>query len=189
MQNNTLTSSSLTLKCLSLNAKGLNLPEKKSQVMTSLTKHKAHFIYLQETNFRSDSIPKLSNHMYNSAFHSTNPDSKTKGVSILVSKHADFQLCDSLIDLGGRFIFLKGTYASKPITLANIYCPNEHHVTFFRNTCDLLSSFQKGLVLLGGDFNVLLNPVLDSSSGTSNLPYRALRQIKLEFQKLTLRDA
>lgn len=154
MQSKSLTSTSLTLKCISLNAKGLNLPEKRTQVLSSLTKHKAHFIYLQETHFRSDSIPKLSNHVYQSAFHATNPISKTKAVSILISKHAYFHLLDSLVDPDGRFVFLKGTYASKPITLANIYCPNEHHVTFFRKTCKLLLSFQQGLVLLGGDFNV-----------------------------------
>lgn len=158
-------------------------------MLSSLTKHKAHFIYLQETHFHSDSVAKLSNHIYQSAFHATNPASKTKGVSLLVSKHADFHLLDSLVDPDGRFIFLKGMYASKPITLANIYCPNEHHVTFFRKTCELLSSFQQGMVLLGGDFNVPLNPILDSSSGTSNLPYKALCQIKMELQNLTLHDA
>lgn len=128
---------SLTLKCLSLNAKGLNLPEKWSQVLSSLSKHKAHFIFLQETDFRSDAIPKLSNHIYRTAIHATNPDSKTKGVSILISKHANFQLSDSLIDPEGRYIFLKGSYASKPITLANLYCPNDHQIAFFRKICDL----------------------------------------------------
>lgn len=183
------TNSPLTLKCISLNVKGLNLPEKRSKVLSSLSKHGAHFIYLQETHFRSDAIPKLSNHIYNSAIHATNPDGKTKGVSILIAKHANLHLEDSLIDPEGRFIFLKDTYTSKPITLANIYSPNEHQVSFFRKTCDLLASFQKGLVLLGGDFNVPLNPLLDSSTGTSALPYKALRQIKLQLQSLTLHDA
>lgn len=180
--------SSLTLKCLSLNVKGLNLPEKRSQVLSSLTTHRAHFIFLQETHFRSDAIPKLSNHIYRTAFHSTNPESKTKGVSILVSKNANFQISDSLVDPDGRYIFLKGSYASTPITLANIYCPNDHQVSFFRKTCDLLTSFKSGIVLLGGDFNVPLNPLLDSSTGTSTLTYKAIRQINLQLQSLTLHD-
>lgn len=179
---------SLTMKCVSLNVKGLNLPEKRSQILNSLTKHKAQIIFLQETHFRSDAVPKLSNHIYRTALHSTNPVAKTKGVSILISRHANFHQTDSLIDPEARYIFIKGTYVSKPITLANIYCPNEHHVSFFRKICDLLSTFQSGLVLLGGDFNAPLNPVLDSSSGASTLPYRALRQIKMQLQNLTLHD-
>lgn len=179
----------LSLKCLSLNVKGLNIPEKRTQVLSALTKHKAHFLLLQETHFCAKHIPKLSNHLYKHALHSTNPTAKTKGVSILISKHADFQLKDSLIDQEGRYIFIKGTYALKPITIANVYCPNDHQVTFFRQICDLLSTFQEGILLLGGDFNVPLNPNLDSSTGTSALPYRALRQIKLQLQNLTLHDS
>ena len=140
----------LSLKCLSLNVKGLNQPEKRSQVLSSLTKHKAQFIFLQKTHFRSDAIPKLSNHIYQTALHATNSSSKTKGVSILVSKHANFQLSDSLIDPEGRFVFLKGSYESRPVTLANIYCPNERQVAFYKSTCDLLASFQSGILLLGG---------------------------------------
>lgn len=70
--------------------------------------------------------------------------------------------------------------------LANIYCPNEHQVTFYRSVCDRLASFQEGLVLLGGDFNVPLNPILDSSSGTFALTYKALCRIKIQLQSLTL---
>lgn len=122
--------------------------------MSSLTKHRAHFIFLQETHFSSDAVLKLSNHIYCLDYHATNPEAKTKGVSILISKHANFHLSESLIDPEGRFIFLKGSDASKPITLANIYCPNDHQVAFYRKICDLLASFQKELVLLGGNFNV-----------------------------------
>lgn len=168
--------------------KVLTYRKRYSQVLSSLTKQKAQFIFLQETHFRSNSIPKISNHIYQTAFHSTNPIAKTKGVSILVSKQAPFQLSDSLLDPEGRFVFIKGTYASKPITLANIYAPNEHQVSFFRKIGDLLTSFKEGIVLLGGDFNVPLNPNLDTSSGTSMLSYRALRQIKLELQGLALHD-
>lgn len=43
--------------------------------------------------------------------------------------------------------------------------------------------------MLGGDFNVPLHPILDSSTGTSTLTYRALRQIKTQLHKLALHDA
>lgn len=72
-----------------------------------------------------------------------------------------------MVDPGGRYIIIKGKYASKPITLANMYCPNKHQISFFRKTCDLLSSFLEGIVILGGDFNVPLNPALDTSTGTT----------------------
>lgn len=155
-------------------------------MLSALTKHKAHFLLLQETHFRPK--PKLTNHIHRSAIHATNPNSKTKGVSILVSKHIDFQLSNSLVDPEGRYLFLKGTYASKPISLANVYCPNVHQVSFFRKVYDLLSTFQEGIVLLGGEFNAPLNPTVDSSTGTTALPYWAVHQIKLQLQGLSLHD-
>lgn len=102
----------VSLKCISLNVKGLNLPEKRSQVLLALTKHKAHFLLLQETHFKSNAIPKLANHVYKQAVHAIYPESKTKGVSILIAKHADFQMMDTIIDPEGRYEFVKGTYAS-----------------------------------------------------------------------------
>lgn len=49
-----------------------------------------------------------------------------------------------------------------------------------------LSTFQTGMLILGGD--IPLDPLLDTSTGTSSLPYRALGQIKLSIQNLLLHD-
>lgn len=86
------------MKCMLLNAKGFNLTEKKSQVISTFAGHKGQIIFLQETHFRSDSTPKLTNHIYRTVLHSTNPNAKMKGVSILISKHANLHISDSLID-------------------------------------------------------------------------------------------
>lgn len=85
-------------------------------------------------------------------------------------------------------MFLKGTLHNKPITLANIYAPNKQQVTFFRETLQSLTEFYSGVLVVGGDFNVALNPQQDSSTGTTSLPYRVLRAIKKQLQELTLHD-
>lgn len=84
--------------------------------------------------------------------------------------------------------FLKEKLAPTPITIANIYAPNTKQVAFFRQIGDLLTSFPRGILILGGDFNIPLNPILDTSNGTSTLPYRSLKQIKLQLQGLMLHD-
>lgn len=61
-------------------------------------------------------------------------------------------------------------------TLANIYFPNTKQVTFICDITTNLTSFQTGL---GGDFNLPMDPLLDTSTGMSALTYRALRNIKL----------
>lgn len=176
-------------KIISLNARGLNLPEKRSQVLLSLHRNKADIVFLQETHFKTNSIPKLSNQRFPIALHATNHEAKTKGVSILIAKQCQFQITDTYVDGEARFIFVKGILHGKRVTLANIYAPNAGQVVFFRATLQKLSSFQEGLLILGGDFNVFLNPLLDTSTGTSTMPYKALRAIKKKLQELSLHDA
>lgn len=138
------------VKLYSSNIRGLNTPEKRSQLLLLLQKAKADVIFLQETHFRSDSIPKLSNSYYNTVYHATNKDSKSKGVSILISKNCPIQIHDTLIDTNACYIFLKGKLHNKPVTLANLYAPNKEQVPFFRDTLQNLTTFSKGLLVVGG---------------------------------------
>lgn len=108
-------------------------------------------------------------------YHATCAESKTKGVAILMAKLFAFCLTDQLVDPEGRFLFLKGLWKDKPVTLANIYCPNSKQASFLKDTLLKLTSFKAGLVTLGGDLNMALNPLLDTSTGTSSLPFSSLQ--------------
>lgn len=129
-------------------------------------------------------FPILTNRDYPKVYHATNKLAKTKGVPILLSKHLPIEISDSLTDEDGCYLFIKGSIWNRPITVANIYSPNTAQVSFFRGISMTLTSFQSGILILGGDFNVALNPFEDTSSGTSSLPYKALRQIKIQLQDL-----
>lgn len=66
--------------------------------------------------------------------------------------------------------------------LANVYVPNSKQALFYRSTLKILSDFQEGIFILGGDFNVPLNPIQDTSTGTSSIFYGVLRNIKTQLQ-------
>lgn len=44
------------------------------------------------------------------------------------------------------------------------------------------------MTILGGDFNIPLNPLTDTSSGTTSVPYRALKNIKRNLTSMALQD-
>lgn len=111
-----------------------------------------------------------------------------KGVSILLSKHTTFSTEHQLVDPEGRYIFLKGNIDGKPVQLANVYFPNKSHITFCQLIIDELKSFAEGCILLGGDFNIPLNPIQDASSGKSCIAYRILTKIKKLLKSMTLID-
>lgn len=130
-----------TLKVVSLNFKGLNISEKRSQVLAMMRNLKAVVVFLQEMHFHTDSTPKLYNHFYPTFYHATNPLSKTKGVSIRLSKRLNWQLTDSLIDAEGHYVFISESLQGRPVTLANVYSPNAAQVRFFRKIAQLLAGF------------------------------------------------
>lgn len=178
-----------SLKIWSHNIKGVNIPEKRSHLLRTLRQNNVNIAFLQETHFRSDNIPKLHDRKYTQVFHATVHDSKTKGVSILISRDTKIKINDNIVDPEGRYIFLKGTLGSRPITLANVYFPNKGQAPFMYTVCKALEKFTHGLLILGGDFNTTLNPLIDSSSGTSNIPFRTIKRMKGDLINLTLHDS
>lgn len=129
------------LTVISHNVRGLNIPEKQNTLLRELEKGRPSFVFLQETHFRTNHIPRLTDHYFTEVHHATNNTSKSKGVSILVSKDAKFELTDKLVDPGGRIIFLKRLCHRVTLTLANVYFPNTAQLTFCQKMIVELTGF------------------------------------------------
>lgn len=182
-------SAPLSLKVYSLNAKGLNIPEKQCSVLTEARRQRAQVVFLQETHFKSGSTPCLSNSRIPEVYHAFCADSKMKGVSIVLTKSFTFRLMGQMLDPEGIFLFLKGIWKDRPVKLANIYCPNSKQVTFLKETLLQLTTLVSiRLTYSGGVFNMALDSLLYTSTGTSSLPFSILRQAKLALASLTLHN-
>lgn len=159
-----------SIRVTSLNAKGLNTPEKRRILLHDLKKSHADVAFIQETHFKNDRLPLLQNRSFPRAYHSTNPTSKSRGVSILISDRLPWQSQEVSADPEGRYLFLKGLIGGIQLTLATLLAPNVHQDRFLRQTLDKLMEYREGLLILGGDFNVPLIPSLDTSTGSSSVP-------------------
>lgn len=178
----------IPMNIFSLNVKGLNQAEKRSQLFRDPTLKKSHIIMLQETHFRTGQIPKLTVKNFPLHFHATNPDSKTKGVSVLLHKDCDFKLEATEVDPLGRYLFVKGSIQETPVTIANLYCPNIAQLTFLTRTLLKLQNFTSGILIVGTDLNCTLNPLLDTSDKKSHLPQTTIRAIQKRLDSLQLVD-
>lgn len=94
---------------ISHNVRGLNIPQKSTQLLRHLRRENPAFVFFQETHFKANFIPKLTDNYFTKAYHAANTESKTKGVPILIGKSSGFELTQQLADPGGRFLLLKGT--------------------------------------------------------------------------------
>lgn len=178
-----------SLKVMSLNIKGLNTPEKRALLLQELKKQHVDIAMLQETHFRTDAIPKLQNKVYTEHYQATNAVSKSKGVSILLHRNCKFELEEQIRDSEGRFLFLKGKLANKKVTLVNVYAPNQSQLAFLTRTLNKLRDFAVGMIIMGGDLNCVLNPLIDASNGKSALPQTTIRSVQKKLDAMHLVDS
>lgn len=157
--------------------------EKRSRLLADIHAHKAHVIFLQETHFQTGHVHNLRNRRFSQPYQATCQSSKSKGVSILFS-HTPFRLEDMLRDPEGRFLFLKGKIGEAKFTFATIYSPNVGHAEFLEKSCSSFATFTSGTLVLGGDFNIHLLLLLDSLTGSTSIPYKALRRMKSDLISL-----
>lgn len=70
--------------------------------------------------------------------------------------------------------------------MANLYLQNEDQVSSLETYLHLVHQNKEGLLLLGGDLNMALDPTLDVSRGATHLSYSKLRRAKRLLQDLNL---
>lgn len=139
-----------SIKVLSLNAKGLNTPEEWRMLLHDLKSSCVDVAFIQEMHFLSDRLPFLQNSYFPWTYHSTNPTSESKGVSILLSIKLPWHCQAVLGNPERRFVFLKGLVGEVQLTLATLYAPNDHQDRFLKHTLDGLLEFREGQLILGG---------------------------------------
>lgn len=121
----------------SINAKGLNVPEKWKMLLNELKRSRTDVAFVQETHFKTGGLQFLHNRFFPCAYHAHNQTSKSKGVSILISNRIPWTLTDKRVDVNGRFLFLKGRIGGVTVTLATVYAPRY----FFFLNVDQISRF------------------------------------------------
>lgn len=147
---------------MSLNAKGLNTPFKRSMLWKEAKTCKADIICVQETHFKRGSPMRLHHRSYPHVFFA-NTDKKRAGVLVAVRDSLTFQLIHSYADPGGRFIILICDINNIRCTLVNVYAPNKRQVFFLNRLRKRVGKLKQGMVLWCGDFNAIADVVMDST--------------------------
>lgn len=141
-----------------------------------------NIVFLQETHQNLISVRLLKLHWFEHQFYAGG-SSKARGVAIALSKGIQVQDPIILRDPWGRYIFVKCKIDDDPFTLASLYAPNTNQLAFLADTFELLSQFRVGEVLIGGDFNLILDNSLDT---TRALQKRKLNKTKNRYDEIKI---
>ncbi|CAH2220953.1 Hypothetical predicted protein [Pelobates cultripes] len=183
-----MTYSAAPFHIITQNCRGLNAPEKRAHLLQDLKRRQVSIALLQETHLRDVDNHRLRNKHYHTTFHSNHPTARKAGVSILLNTNLQFTHSETVVDPNGRFLFVKGMISQKTYTLASVYAPNKSQAKFLCRTLLKLAAFTEGILVLGGDFNITLEPLSDSSTGHSSIAQAAIRRIRKTLQDLRLVD-
>lgn len=96
-------------------------------------------------------------HVYSSSYKSGNK----RGVTTLISNTLNYEHISEVQNEDGRLIKISGKTEGNEVMLINVYAPPASDWIFYKRIFDLMVNSQ-GTVICGGDFNIRLNPTLDS---------------------------
>ena len=88
--------------------------------------------------------------------------SNKRGVMVLINNNFDQKVESIKTDPSGNFIILDMSIQGKKVTLVNLYGPNEDKPQFYKNLQHKLSEFDNDFVIMCGDWNLVLNPEVDT---------------------------
>ena len=80
----------------------------------------------------------------------------------MIGKNVEYTIHKQTIDIGGNYIVLDITVCNQRPTLINIYGPNNDDPVFFQNIANLIDITNNDKYILCGDYNCILDPILDS---------------------------
>ena len=164
---------------MSFNVNGLNGPVKRKRVLTHLKKLKIDIAFIQETHLTTLEHKKLKRdwvgHVISSSFNS-----KARGVAVLINKNTPVTFGETVVDTLGRYVLVNCQIYSEPWTLLNLYAPNYDDDVFVQDIFLKVSGGGKN-ILIGGDFNFCLDPLLDKSALSVSKSKAA--KITIEFMK------
>lgn len=176
-----------SLKILSLNINGLNSPVKRGKVLTKLKKEKVQVILLQETHLSQTEHEKFKKMGFRNSYYSSYKQGHKRGVIILISNSTKF-LCEKEIqDKEGRYVIVKGKLENEAVTLVNVYAPPESDKQFFKSMFNIIAVETEGILICGGDFNIVLNQNLDTTSTRKNKRQLA-KFVKLSLEEMGMID-
>lgn len=172
---------------VSWNTKGLNTAMKRGRVLGHLKKLKTDIAFLQETHLRNQDHFRLRKGWVGQLFHSTF-HFKSRGAAILINKNIPFISSSVTSDPHGRFVVVTGSLYNTPLTLVSVYGPNFDDEHFFSTFFASLPDLNTHRLIIGGDFNCVLDPKLDRSSNKTQTLTKSAKLIRSFMDTFKITD-
>lgn len=107
-----------------------------------------------------------------------NGPKKACGVLIAVKDSIPFNHIRTIPDSQGRYLILICELNRSTFTLVNLYALNNNQKNFLTPLLNEVAELMQGTLIIGGDFNTILNPDMDSTTPTRS-PKQSIAPLSL----------
>ena len=164
--------SCVDFRLLSLNVRGIRSSSKREALFCWLNERKYDVVFLQETYSTID-VESIWKTQWPGKLYFSHGSNHSCGVMILVKDDLDFKLNSFSSDAKGRYIIMEAEVQGSSFLFVNIYAPNN-----VQDQCCFYDNLNKNIeeniidkenrIIIGGDFNITLNPEWDCSGGNQS---------------------
>ena len=165
------------IKTISYNVNGIGSSVKSAQILAHLYIQNPDVIFLIDVRLSLSGQSKLRDQNPNFNFFFNSPSSQARGVVVMLHRRCPIKISDSWGDEVGNILILKGEFDGEGIIFSAVYGPNSDSPDFFQNLWLKLNNFGINNILVGGDFNVAIDPHKDTLNYQSVRAPRARREI------------
>ena len=147
----------------SLNVRGLGDHSKRALIFKHLRDIKSDVVLLQETH-NTNKTNKLWKTQWGGEWINSYGTSNARGVAIIFNPRVQNKISFKHVnrDEAGRIVVLTLSYQDQNYTVANIYGENTDNPALFSRLSDIIQDRNNEHIVIGGDFNFVLNDQLDS---------------------------
>ena len=157
------------LSVFTLNVNGLCAKLRRKRVYNFLKQNRYDIIFLQETGITDNVSAEWEREWKNGFIYHENT-SRSMGQIILFSERCSNDI--TIISSSKRFLAVKLTVCNKPTVVINIYAPNGDidKENFFDEILNKIKDIDCDNIILGGDFNCVLDNNKDIITGQGHKP-------------------
>ncbi len=159
-----------------LNVRGLSNDDKRRQLFYYMNNSVGSIFMAQETHSTEQEEQKWKNE-WGGEIYFSHGESNARGVCIFIKNDIAFSVSNIVRDQQGRYVIIDLELEGCKFTLANIYGPNIDDPEFFS---DMITdvALQNDYIVIGGDFNFVMDVELDKKGGNPKTHDKSARIIK-----------
>ena len=161
----------------SLNVNGLGGIIKRKKIFNFIRSQNTDICLLQETHSH-ESCEQIWENQWGGIIKYCHGETNAHGVAVLCKRNLECVIEKITCDNEGRYLILDIAVYDKNYTVMNMYAPNTDEPDFFINLFENLTCHNNEDIIIGGDFNLVMDPTFDRFNERAKNNDKALAVLK-----------